>query len=519
MKKQSSWYSSIKPYLPWVLLGGVILLAIGMRFWHLNTLPPGLHPDEAANGIDIFRILERHDWRVIYNTNGPRETLFFYLQAGFVAAMGNTILALRMAPALFGVLAVVMVYLLTKEWFGRRTALVAAFLMAVNPWVVIISRDGFRASLVPFFIATVLYLATLAYRRGKTIWFVLAGVAFGLGFYTYTAYAALALVLVAVLLIALIWRRTWTQKHFKQLGFAAISLAVVLLPLVVTIVRHPNDSSARAGGTSFLNSELNHGKPLQTLGSSVAKTILQYNVAGDQNPRHNIPGQPLVNTFVGIMLLVGILVALYNIKQLRYSVLLLTFAALLLPAAISAESLPHALRSIGTAVPVMILAAVGINYLLLRWYQTFPLNSPARLVGLYLILFLLLLTAIQGIKGYFWAWGQDPQTYAAYNEDMTAIANYLNSRQSNATTYLVSGGYSALPVEYLTHNKSKYELLDASSLQSLPIGGSSKRFIVPADSNAASQLTMLQAKFPASTTDPQISSFSGKVLFYVVQTN
>ena len=71
----------------------VIALAIFFRFYKLNTLPPGLHPDEAANGLDIFRILENHDWRIIYNTNGPREALFFYLQAIFVYFMGNTILA------------------------------------------------------------------------------------------------------------------------------------------------------------------------------------------------------------------------------------------------------------------------------------------------------------------------------------------------------------------------------------------------------------------------------------------
>src|SRR5437870_223074 len=88
----------------WQLLGLLLIvaLAISYRFWQLNHLPPGLHPDEAANGLDVFRILEKHDFRPLYNTNGPREALFFYLQAFFVWLFGNTILALRLAPALFG---------------------------------------------------------------------------------------------------------------------------------------------------------------------------------------------------------------------------------------------------------------------------------------------------------------------------------------------------------------------------------------------------------------------------------
>jgi 4-amino-4-deoxy-L-arabinose transferase-like glycosyltransferase len=430
-----------------------------MRFYKLNALPPGLHPDEAANGLDIFRILEHHDLRVIYSTNGPREALFFYLQTIGVMLFGNTILALRVAPAMFGVLAVLMVYLLTKELFGRRAGLIAALLMAVNPWVVIISRDGFRASLVPFFVATLFYAAARAYRSGKLAWFIIAGATAGLGMYTYTAYGAIWVAIVLLLVAVLIWRRKWWNAHYKQVAIAAITTLVVLLPLVVTIVRNPADSTARAGGTSFLNSDLNQGKPLQTLAVNTYKSVVQYNITGDQNSRHNIPSEPLLNVFVGIAFIIGLLLACVYFKQLRYSSMLAVLAVMILPAAVSAESLPHALRSIGTAVPVFVLSGVGINYMLQRWYQTFPLNTLARVVGLVLIIMLLGLTVVQGVKGYFWAWGQDPRTYSAYSEDATAIAKYLNSHVGGSDNYLVAAGYAAMPVEFLTHNKAQYKLL------------------------------------------------------------
>lgn len=518
MKKQSKFYSTIKPYLPWLCLGLVLLLAIGMRFYKLNILPPGLHPDEAANGLDIFRILEHHDIRVIYNTNGPREALFFYLQAIGVMLFGNTILALRVVPAAFGVLAVVMVYLLTKELFGRRAGLLAALLMAVNPWIVIISRDGFRASLVPFFVATVLYTAARAYRSGKLVWFVAAGVSAGLGMYTYTAFGAIWVALLGLLIAVLIWRRKWWSENYKKVAIAVITTLVVLLPLIVTIVRNPADSTARAGGTSFLNSSLNQGKPLQTLAVNTYKTIIQYNLVGDQNSRHNIPSQPLLNVFVGIAFVIGVLLACYYFKQLRYSTLLAILIVMMLPAAVSAESMPHALRSIGTAVPVFVLSGVGINYMLQRWYQTFPLNTLARVIGLLLILFLLGLTVVQGVKGYFWAWGQDPSTYAAYSEDTTAIAKYLNSHVGGGDSYLVAGGYGAMPVEYLTHNRSQYKLITFEGARDLPISGAPKLIIVPVGDQSQEILDLLKAKFPNASVVPIISSFSGKILFYAVQT-
>src|SRR6266536_6574324 len=148
----------IKQHRYGLLLALVIALAVFMRFYQLGQLPPGLHPDEAANGLDIFRMLEHHDFRPLYNTNGPREALFFYFQAIFVAIMGNTILALRVAPALLGSLGVFTTYLWARSWFTKRTALVASFIMAVLPWSVTLSRDGFRASMTPLFVTLTLWL-------------------------------------------------------------------------------------------------------------------------------------------------------------------------------------------------------------------------------------------------------------------------------------------------------------------------------------------------------------------------
>ena len=184
MKKSNNFQSFIKKNFVWILFFAILVIAAFFRFYQLSSLPPGLHPDEAANGLDIFRILENNDWKVIYNTNGPREALFFYLQAVFVATMGNTILALRMAPALFGVISV-----------------------AVSPWVVIIQRDGFRASLVPLVIGLVMWFGAKAYKSGKLLYYILAAIALGLGFYTYTAFSMIIIAVFVGMIYMLIVRR------------------------------------------------------------------------------------------------------------------------------------------------------------------------------------------------------------------------------------------------------------------------------------------------------------------------
>ena len=519
MKSKSSSLATLQKYLPLILLLLIMGLAIFFRFWDLWRLPPGLHPDEAANGLDIFRMFDHHDFRIIYNTNGPREALFFYLQAIWVGILGNTIAALRMAAAGIGVAAVVMMYFLAKDWFGRRTALIAAFLMAVNPWVVIISRDGFRAGMTPLMIAAVAFLAGRAYKTQRYLYFVLAGIVFGLGFYTYTAFALFSLVPAVGLLYMLLWRRAWLKANLKKLAVSALLALLVLTPLAITIVSHPADSTARAGGTSVLNHDLNGGRPVQTLLSGVGKTLLQYNLFGDKNPRHNIPGQPLVNTFVGIMLILGLVVALTRLKRLNYSAAVAMFFVMMLPAILTAEGLPHALRSVGTEAGVFLLAAIGVNYLLQRWYRTFPVNGPARNIGLALVCALLFLTAFQGYRAYFVAWAQSPDTYTAYSENMTAIGNYLIVHGSSSQNYLVAGEYNAKPVEYLTHNKAKYDLLSGDQLRNLPLeaGSGTKLFIVPAGDQANAELELIKNKFPGGNSSIQYSNFSGKPTFYVYE--
>ncbi len=520
-KNNSKLLAFIKDKRALIILIGILGLATIFRLYQLNSLPPGLHPDEAANGLDILQRIYHYDWRIIYNTNGPRESLFFFLQALFVLIFGNTILALRLAPALLGILTVFVVYLYTKDWFGRRTALIAAFLIAVNPWVNTVSRDGFRASMVPLMIALVAYFGGRAYKTNKTRYFLLAGLFLGLGFYTYTAFTMFGVIVLGGFLYLLALKRQWLLSNIKNVLIGGVIFLITLSPLIVTIVRHPGDSTARAGGTSFLNKELNNGKPLQTLFDSTGKTLLQFNYQGDQNSRHNLPGEPLLNTFVGLMLILGLLVAFSRFTRVKYAAILAMFFAMMLPSILTAEGLPHALRSIGTAASVFTIAAVGINYLLTRWYKTFPINNPARNTGVISISILLALTAIIGWRQYFVAWAQDPMTYSAYGENMVQVGYFLNANpaQQVGTNYLIAGGYEAMPTQYLTFGKSVYSLLSIDELQNQSLSTQKLLYVYPQGDQAQKITDILKAKYPNGQLRPYYSSYNKKLLYLSYRVN
>lgn len=497
--RQANWQKFIRQHGTWIVLGLILALGAWFRLYQLSSLPPGLHPDEAANGLDVFRIFGG-DVRPLYATNGPREALFFYFQAFFVHFLGNTILALRLAPAMFGTLAILFTYLWGRDWFGKRVGLFAAFFLAINPWVVIISRDGFRASMTPLMVAGVAYFAGRAVRTRHMSAYIGTGLFLGLGLYTYTAFQLMAAITVGLLIYIAIFRRHWLKGQGKNIAAGIVTFLLVLSPLVWYTATHA-DAAARAGGTSFLNKGLNNGKPLETLIDSTQKTLLQYNFVGDENPRHNVPGEPYLNTFVGIMFVLGILISLFSLKRSKYFAILAITLAMMLPAALTAEGLPHGLRSIGSAPGVMILAGIGLSYFLGRWYAIFPINSLARNIGLAFVVFLLLITMAQSYFAYFKSWAGNVKTYEAYSEDTVLISEAMIRDYSGPTApkvYAVVDGYSNITMLYLMHNKDvRYDRLETDQVASTELTDKPVVFLIAENDKTDSLVETLKGKYPA----------------------
>lgn len=496
-----------------ILLAGIILLAVIFRFWNLSDLPPGLHPDEAANGQDVFRILAG-DIRPLYDTNGPREALFHFLLTPFVALGGTSILVLRLLPAALGVAAVILTYLFVREWFSRRAALLAAFLLASAPWAVTLTRDVFRAALIPVMIPLTLWLYTRALKTGLIRWYVLTGISFGLGFYTYLSFRVTPFIILAVAAYALwLYRRQLLSQIKPLLITAAVSLAVVL-PLAVFAVFHPDDVIGGRSSVSFLNEDLNQGQPAQTLLTTMAQTALMFNFEGDPNYRHNLGGEPMLNFFVGIMFILGVGLALTRIRDIRYFTLLAILGFMLVPMVLTAEGIPHGLRAIGVIPVVYVLAAIGVVELIARWRGVFPRNPAAKAVGLVLLLGLLSFSTISNYHRYFVAYANAPATYEAYSEDIVAIADYMLAHPIDGRYFLVIDGYSLKTVDYLAHNQAEYTQVDAGNVASLDLE-SGDTVVVAATrlDEAGASLAALPAEF---TVEPHTSPHrTGLELFRV----
>jgi predicted membrane-bound mannosyltransferase len=166
----------------------VLLAAAVLRLPALETTPPGLHYDEAANGVLAADIGLRGERPVFIPSYTGKEVFFFYMAGGLMRLLGDTVFALRLTAAFIGLLTTTVTYWLGWELLrDRRIALLAAALIAVSFWHLIFSRLGFRAISQPLLQGLMAAALFRGLRTNRWRWFALSGLFLGLSAYTYLA--------------------------------------------------------------------------------------------------------------------------------------------------------------------------------------------------------------------------------------------------------------------------------------------------------------------------------------------
>jgi 4-amino-4-deoxy-L-arabinose transferase-like glycosyltransferase len=511
MKKLNEF---LKKYWPLLL---ILITATFLRFYQLSTLPPGLHPDEAANGLDIINMIEHHQFAAIYDTNGPREALFFYFQAIFVwigkitgwTALNFTPLSLRIAPAIIGALTVWGTYLLGKELFCRNVGLFASAAMAVSAWHIQFSRNGFRAIVAPLALVFLFYFFIKAYKTAQTKYYVFTGIALASGFYTYLSFRMTPLILAALGVYILIEDKNFVQKYWKNILYLAAAFLIVMIPMFVHFYHVPADLAGRSS-VSIFNKELNNGSPIKTFGGNILKTAGMFNFKGDANFRQNLGDTPMLDPIVGILLWLGVIIILFNLLKIEYFLLLMWAGAMALPELLTAEGIPHALRIVGIMPVVFLAVGIGLDWLInkLKWQKFSEI----------VVILLLIASGSLGFYKYFIAFPALGASGEAYAEDMVGIANDINQADSSRENLLIIGEYGSKTVEYITHatghNWARFEARDVNRLLVLPDG--SYKIFVQKDWYDQTKSNLETIGF-IQNLSPVKSKIDGRVIYYEYQ--
>lgn len=443
-----------KKTLSFLTVGALLLIiafAFFVRFTHIETIPIGLYPDEAANGVDAVHALETGNFQIFYEANFGREGLFINIQAFFISLFGNTITGLKFASILFGTLSVLGIYLLAKELFHRRSAgLLASFMLATSYWAINFSRIGFRAIMTTFLLTFSFYFFFRGLRSQKLRDFLYAGLIFGFGLHTYIAFRVAPLILVLLLPALMLSYEKFLRRFWKHGLMFILGAFIAAAPMLYYFfVSHPEDFSSRSSHISVFAPDINHGNLWGTLGKTFSISLIKYNFWGDQNWRHNYPPYPVLDPFVGTFFLAGFLFVIWQTvtllgKRIREGdrdtrlvtniFLLGSLFIMLMPEFLTDEGLPHALRSIGTQMPVFLMATMTAFWIFNKALRSQPGTKVALLSILTVSLFL---SATFNLTKYFVFFANNIHASGAFNENYRNMADYLLSLPDTTRKYVL----------------------------------------------------------------------------------
>ncbi|MCS6800585.1 MAG: glycosyltransferase family 39 protein [Dehalococcoidia bacterium] len=332
-----------------------LLAAFALRVVGLGTLPPGLHSDEAVDGLDALSGVIAP----FYPANNGREGLFALLLAPSVALLGREPLALRLPMAFCGVLSVAAAFALGRRLFrsiegGTGVAVAAAALMGVSLFPALLNRFGVRVSLLPLLAAIAALLFWRAREQGSWRAWAVAGAAAGIAQYAYTSARLLPLILFGFSLLADFLRappgsRARWGRNWAVFGTAA---GIVLLPLALVALTQP--------ALFFQRTVQLLSRFVEPFPDRLLKTVGMFVVAGDPKPVHNLPGEPMFGAAVAPFAFLGLLLALRQWYRPPYGFLLLWLAIGTLAAALPREHKPHFLHAMILAPAVFFFPALGL---------------------------------------------------------------------------------------------------------------------------------------------------------------
>jgi hypothetical protein len=436
----------------------VTLVAAFFRLHALDTIPPGLYVDEATNGLDASAIQRGERWPLYIEAEvkwQSQEALYHYMMAGVFRLFGTTVTAIRLTSAVVGIATVFGFSILCGTLCGWRVGFLAASLLAVCRWHVTFSRIGFRGILVPLWIVLVLVAMYALCTRRTPGTAVVFGAMLALGFQTYPAYWIVPVPCLVVLGI-LLWARDAEHAPVppgdgrgraaaKPLTLAAWCGAAFLAaasPLIGYAMAKPEYYFARAA--SIATPAQAPANRATLLLDNFQKSLFMLHLRGDANPRHNIPGRPLLDPITGLGFLAGLGVVVTTLgTDTPLTVgLLLFWLLLLLPAAVSGDA-PHALRAIGAIPAVCLISALGLA-------RAADLLSRGRVAVSWAIgLALVAGAAALNYQAYFREWARRPDVAAAFSADVGRLFGHVADLAETNDLYACPYVYDAPQIRFL----------------------------------------------------------------------
>jgi mannosyltransferase len=427
------------------VLLALTLVGFFLRFYHLGY--NSLWLDEATTLYE-----SQESFSVIWNTSvtGEFHPPLFNWIIHVLLMFGQSEFILRLVPAVCGVLAIPVIYLIGREYRDKNVGLISAALLTFSYFGIFYSQEARSYSMVLFFfsLAVLFYLRALR-TNGMSPWILFAiCAAVSVWAHYYTLIGLAIIFLHAVLSL----RHNWKERiqNGKLIVIGAGALFVLILPLALIVFERYSKLSASAPTYGVLGPIL------------FQETFLRF--SGGYSP------DALFITLIYFVLMIVGLIFLFseNKDKCLFSVMLLVLpliASVLLSTKITMNP-----RYLTYLLPVY-LVTIALSYPVL--FKLIPNRNM-----LYTIVILIGLINAPLLAGY----------YSGYvKEDWRGLAGVVTSTTHDGDRVVVLPGYVLQPFRYyysnVTDNTLQFGSNSGSELDEIyqTKGNSSMYLIVTGD--------------------------------------
>lgn len=435
----------------------IILLASILRLWHLDSVPVSLFGDEADVGYQAYSLAQTgKDYMgnllpsQVESLADKKPALYSYTLIPFVAVFGISPIGVRLPAALFGILNVLLIYLIAQSFFKNKAiSLLSALLLAISPWHIQYSRFGFEGTEMLSFYLGGLYCFFKGINNYR--WLVLSSALFGLTLWTY--HSAKIFLPLTIIILIIIWRKELINIPKKYLLISALTLIIVSAPIGWDILF--GGGTERFGSTSVLNDKtiigeigskrLQDQKRSQKTSPSIPdrffhnqtfsfadKLIRNYFqvysfeflfIKGDPNLRHSLPDFGEFYKIEALFLIAGIIFLFIKNTDKKIKALIvlwLLFAPI--PAIITSDGGTHASRLLFMLPPLILLIACGVYYL----WEIIPLKFRKYYIFITTIAFVLSLAFYQHNYWNHYPWDSEKWWQAGYEDTIKSALDLSN---------------------------------------------------------------------------------------------
>ncbi len=138
------------------------------RIYNLAGVPSEPTSDHAEKLLDVYDVSQGLT-HIFFPRNTGREAIQMYLTlvVSWIFGTGLSFLSLKIGTVICGLATLPYLYLLGKEFGGKRIGLLAVFFAGIAYWPNVISRFGLRFPLYPLFVAPTLYYLIRGLRNSQ----------------------------------------------------------------------------------------------------------------------------------------------------------------------------------------------------------------------------------------------------------------------------------------------------------------------------------------------------------------